>query len=63
MRLFIGIARVEEAKSTLLAVRERFGQLSSHDSYLRWALPESGRGSDAGAAGSAAEEQGAGSRE
>ncbi|MGA7521577.1 MAG: RNA 2',3'-cyclic phosphodiesterase [Acidobacteriaceae bacterium] len=41
MRLFIGIALDEEAKSALEAVRERLGGPSSHESDLRWPSPES----------------------
>jgi 2'-5' RNA ligase len=41
MRLFIGIALAEEASNALLAVRERLRGLSSGESNLRWAGPES----------------------
>jgi RNA 2',3'-cyclic 3'-phosphodiesterase len=41
MRLFVGIALPEEAKASLLEVRERLGRFSSAESELRWSTPES----------------------
>lgn len=41
MRLFVGIALAEEAKTALLAVRERLSGLLPDESDLRWAGEES----------------------
>jgi RNA 2',3'-cyclic 3'-phosphodiesterase len=41
MRLFVGIALAEEAKASLLNVRERLERFSFGGSELRWLSPES----------------------